>query len=228
MSDSWISPHHRRSEFHHPLSLDDKITIYEEQLYGWFLDVIDPLRENGAADFVILMTALSLVEGHAIYLQGEDSENRSKQFFKDTFKAMIRPVVRMSASISETNREDLLDKSAIMVYEQARCGFFHDGMTRYGIGLFRGDESGEPGPLTISYAEDRNVPLQISFHAPKFLDALKDYFKEYFAMLRDPANAAPRSAFEKGWFVLHENPVDETRLKPLIKAGVIEVIKVKS
>jgi hypothetical protein len=71
------------------------------------------------------VAALSLLFGYfepcAIYRKGEDSRGQSKTFFRAGFTEVLR-----KAPISES----LLGRIADMLYDEVRCGLFHEGMMR--------------------------------------------------------------------------------------------------
>jgi hypothetical protein len=70
--------------------VETAITIYEDQVRGWFFDHATNLeRVTDHAGLVTLLIVLSYIEGHAIFYRGEDSKNNSKKFFRESFIAVF-------------------------------------------------------------------------------------------------------------------------------------------
>lgn len=230
MEEIWISPNHTSSEFGSFLSIEQKIMLYEDQLNGWFLNIADQLKDEVAADFVILLIILSLIEGHSVYLTGEDSYRDSKNHFAEGFKKIIGPSIAFGNAINEFEKAELLLAAANTVYEQARCGLFHDGKTRYGIRLSRG-ETNKPAPPISIHIVEHNGPqvFRIDFNAFALLESVKSYFKTYFAELQESENELLRANFEKGWDILHQDILSEggrNRFGVLFHIGVFHYRKV--
>ncbi len=196
----WISPNHRVEDFSQPYSIDDLITIYEDRVRGWFLDIADKLTENVAADFATLMIVTAFFEGHAIYLEGKDSKDRSREAFKVGFKEVMRS--------QWTGSEKDLDATADMLWAQVRIGLFHTGMVYSQVGLFRGTETEEHPPVKIYPGSELmpglKEPDYLVLNALKLLKIVQEYFGKYIACLRDPNNSQERENFRKGWEICHK------------------------
>jgi hypothetical protein len=199
----YIGPKLRNTDFSWPLNLEDKITIYERRIRGWFLDVAARLNQlkTPDVDFVILLILMSFFEGHAMYLEGDTNtkpHGKSMQFFTKGFVTVVKSDVQFDSSISEEQKASLLESVAKMIYSEARCGLFHDGMIRHGITLYRGEKGQETQALEVHIDKDR---ISISFNAPKLLKIVDRYVQNYVARLRDPdsANDDLRTNFQKTW-----------------------------
>ncbi len=99
-----------------PRELQDKICIYERQVREWFLYPAEMLFKmmGEQASFEVLAICLPYIEGVQQYREGKSSNQKSKAFFKKSFQRIFA-----SCDLSET----FVD----VLYEQARCGLFHDG-----------------------------------------------------------------------------------------------------
>jgi len=133
----------------------NKILIYKDRVYGWFLEIADSLRNNRDSGFVILHIATAYIEGNQQLREGKSSVNGSKAFF-------IKGVKRIF------NKATISDKLLGDYYSQIRCGLFHDGMTKERVSL-----SGEY-PQPLSYM--RGIILVNPF---LYLEKIKEDFKQY-------------------------------------------------
>ncbi len=181
-----ISPHYETEKLESP-DIDDVIDIYEDRIRYW---VIEPAKllvnteHGGPAAFCVLLTYF---EGAWSYLIGESSSRRSKEFFKRGFADAFK---------ISGNPECLLLRVGQLIYEDARCGFFHDG-------LFRGK---------IFFAEmNRDIFITLPKHDGKLdLDgeiqsilidvnrcilAVEKHFNSTIAFLRDKSKMEKRAEF---------------------------------
>ncbi len=101
-----------------PTNVFDKIIIYERQNKGWFLEptlnmVLYKPEHKG---FLVLMSCLSYIEATQQYIEGRTSIDGSRLTF-------IRGINRIYPGKYSNDNIGRL-------YQQARCGIFHNGMTR--------------------------------------------------------------------------------------------------
>lgn len=96
-----------------------KVDVYEDRVEHWFLKPARELDLNHNHGFVVLMVCLAYVEGVEQYRSGRSANNASQAFF-------IRSADRLFRAFSVgTARQDWS-----LVYQAARCGLFHQGMTK--------------------------------------------------------------------------------------------------
>lgn len=144
-----------------PTDVFDKITIYERQTKGWFLEpTLRMVRYKPQhKGFLVLMSCLSYIEATQQYIEGQGSIGGSKETF-----------------IRGTNRiypEQFSDDNIKRLYQQARCGIFHDGMSRGQIIISKDfDES-------ISFTQD-----DIKINTKKFLKDIIDDFNNFINLLK--------------------------------------------
>jgi hypothetical protein len=156
----------------------------------WLLKPAEQLIRNPMGQIAGLALMLSYFEGVWIYVQGQDSKGRSKQFFREGFLDSFR---RTGQS------EKLLERVADVLYEDARCGFFHDAMSRGRI--YIGNHF--PGPLTVTLPKIGGVIDQtgiiesIVVHPPEFFQFIEGHLRDYVQRLRDVAEAELRGKFER-------------------------------
>ncbi len=181
------SDHHLKKD-----NTEVRVTVYEDQVRGWFFDqarILEKSSNHGA--FVLLLVILSYVEGHAIFYKGTDSKGNSKSFFRDAFKAIF--------PLKHSNSE-ILDKAVDELYHQVRCRLFHTGMIREKVVL-----SGEfSQSISIIPNEKGDDFLQIQINPHKALDEVENHFSHYIIRLRNPDEKKLRENFDKAWKMRHE------------------------
>ena len=169
-----------------PNNIDDKITIYERQVKRWFLEPAQKLccKDNEACTdkdlycFIVVMVAMSYVEGVEQYRQGEKSYRNSKEFFEKSIKRIL------GASTLET---DFFNQQLNKIYAPVRCGLFHNGIT--GDNVLLNDEYKE--------AIHINNENEIIINPKELLNAITEDFDSYICELRDTSNESLRENFEK-------------------------------
>jgi len=152
---------------------DTKILVYEDRVTGWFLQHGRLLQEHHDAAFVVLQVALAQIEGIEQYRRGLSSKGKESQFFCWGIKRIF----------SLTDANDLRLKE---FYKLVRCGLFHDGMTRAGVGIGNGFDRAldfHDGGIRIS--------------PNKFFDAVSADFAAYIAQLKELANVELRETFQR-------------------------------
>lgn len=201
----WLSPRYQSGAFPKPLSIESKMSIYEDRVWGWYLDVGKLLSKEVTADFVVLMIILAFFEGHAMYLIGEDYKSKPSGFlFKYGFKRLLTSVMKIEIEEIEVkedanadSREKIIDQAADMMWKQARNGLFHEGMTKRGIGLSRNLK--DTLRLRGKSVPPDKIEVHLTINVPTLLDAVIYYFQQYTTQLRDPGNAELRDNFNSTW-----------------------------
>jgi hypothetical protein len=183
-----ISPNFPSEKLDSP-SLEDLIDIFEDRLGGWLLGPAKKLLAHPGDQIAGFALSLSYFEGISIYLRGEDSRNRSRQFFRDGFVDVFRPS-RLEAA--------LLERVADVLYEDGRCGFFHDAMVRPRV--FFSDHFGEPLVIALPKVNGVIDPAgeiqSIVVHCPKYFEYLEGHFTKYVARLRNSSESDLRQKFQ--------------------------------
>lgn len=181
-----ISPSFRDSKLDSP-SIDDVIDVYEDRVRNWLLAPAKVLLEQehgGPAAFCILLTYF---EGACSYARCQSSKNRSKEFFSrgfvDVFKSSNAP-------------ETLLLRVGELLYSDARCGFFHDGMFRERVYFA---EMNRDIVVTLP-KKDGVLDLQgeiasVLIDVRRCYSAVLRHFDAAITRLRDPQSVPERDAF---------------------------------
>ncbi|MCD4687161.1 MAG: hypothetical protein K8S97_14635 [Anaerolineae bacterium] len=186
----YSSPKYLNTHFQLPLSIDDAITVFDDQFHGWFLDIGKKLVNDVAADFVTLMIVAAYFEAIEMFFKGEDSNKRSKEFFIDGFRRVFA-VPRPEPPPPHVP----VDVVAKQLYDQMRCGLFHAGMTRHQIQVTRNmPENQMLGLQTM----DDGINYYV-LNVPVLLTAVIYHFRDYLSELRNPANEDLRANFRVAW-----------------------------
>ena len=198
MRNIWISPSYQDTDFSFPHSLDTKITLFEDRVLGWKLDIADklingsqeesPIRHSGYATLDIVFSYFEMIAKYEAGFTGRESEKYFKQGvysvfpeFKDTPPPEQIPFSPLGNVVS------LIDVVLGLMYEGIRCGLYHSGITNGKIFL--------TGEIKTPMAFDlQNQMLIINPHL--LVPNLKAHLKNYVERLRDTNNTDLRTKFE--------------------------------
>lgn len=139
-----------------PNNIDDKILIYKRQVEEWFLKRAQRLCRRKVNDFLVVMIAVSYIEGVEQYRKGEDSNRRSQEFFSRSVRRIF-------------NIQNVSNDQISSLYKHLRCGLFHNGMSGDAVVLNRKIKSA----LVFS---DRGT---IDINPKLFLAAVVQDFNQY-------------------------------------------------
>ena len=171
-------------------NIETHIAVYEDQIRGWFHDQARILEKSSSdAGFVILLVVLAYIEQYAIFSKGQDSKGRSKEFFKDGFKAIF------PLTSKEANNPDDLDQVIESLYYQMRNGLFHTGMTRSKVILSGANEF----TINVEYTPSSQSVERISVNPHAMLNTIENHLADYVMLLRNPEETQLRTNFEKAW-----------------------------
>lgn len=169
-------------------NIETRIAIYEDRIRGWFHDQARILEKaSDHCGYVLLMVAISYIEGHAMFLRGESSKGKSQVFFnigfKDVFKCENKPPL--------ANEDEVIKE----IYDQVRSGLFHHGMTKGKVRL-----SGEyDKSIHIRLRSGTSDVLVIELNPHRMLDTIEQHLSRYVCRLRDPKEKELRQNFEEAW-----------------------------
>ena len=175
--DFWVTPKRRLSDLPKDITLDIKISIFQERIEGWQLDIADYLinseKAHKDAGFAVLDILLSYFEMIAKYHHGYSGEFKSKYYFG-------KGVDLVFPEYKGTSMSSLL-------YRGARCGMYHVSTTKNRQIRLEG------GSIpSITYDGEKMI---INPH--KLVSDLKKHFKNYIEKLRDESNSRSRHNFER-------------------------------
>jgi len=200
-----ISPNYPDTKLDNP-SVDDLIDVFEDRVRLWVLrpakDLLDT-QDGRIAGFCLILTYF---EGIWSYIEGRGSQRRSKEFFEKAFVDVFR-----TANL----KEKLLRRVAAILYADARCGFFHDGMFRERI-YFASLSGGE---MLVTLPKNRGQldedgQIQSLLIDPRhFYSAVERHFDRFISSIRVPKNTAERTKFRTAF----KEQCDWEALGPVIR-----------
>jgi len=198
MRNLWISPSYQDTDFPHPHSLDTRITLFEDRVLGWKLDIADqlingsqeksPIRYSGYATLDIVISYFEMIAKYEAGFNGRESEKYFKQGVYSVFPEFknISPPAQTPLS-PVGNVVSLIDVVLDLMYEGIRCGLYHSGITNGKIFL--------TGEIKTPMAFD--LQLQMLIVNPHLLvPKLKIHLQDYVGRLRDANNADLRTKFK--------------------------------
>lgn len=170
--------------------LDRMIDVFEDRTSGWFLNYAKQLNESddNHCDFAVLKLTFSYFEMIEQYLSGKESHMASPEFFKKGILKVFPHLSRLP-NASQTRALEIL-------YENARCGFYHSGMTK---GHFFTRDHGLEG---VDFKEGT-----IYIDRYKFVDAITQHLRTYVSELREEHNDELRANFKIVWETVNNGKI---------------------
>jgi hypothetical protein len=182
-----ISPNYSDTKLDNP-SVDDLIDVLEDRVRLWVLrpakDLVDT-QDGRIGGFCLILTYF---EGIWSYIEERGSQGRSKEFFEKGFVDVFR-----TANL----KEKLLQRVAAILYADARCGFFHDGMFRERIYFASLSEGEMLVTLPKNHGQvDEDGQIQSLLIDPRrFYSAVERHFDRFISSLRVAKNTTERTKF---------------------------------
>lgn len=176
--------------------IEDKIDVFEDQISGWLLRHAQALcsggySERANAGFAVLAIVGSYFEAIESYHCGFESRGKSKRFFRGGFLKVF-PDLPASLKASGHSSPGLDKQIADDVYEQLRCGLFHEALAKHRV-LIRKDTA----PIGFMLEKTTGEVGSIIIDPEKFVAAVSNHFQHYLAVLRDSAQTSLRLNFER-------------------------------
>jgi hypothetical protein len=186
--ETFISPNYTQEKLDKP-TIDDLVDVFKDRVLNWLFEPAKKLIIEKDGCFGALCLLLTYFEGIWTYITGVDSKGKSKKYFNDAFLDLFR---------SSDHPADLLKRVAEIMYEDGRCGFFHDGMLRNRIFLTELNEIDML--ITLPRKPDGNVDIDGQIKSilidPKyFMAAIERHFIGYLLCLRNPNEKVRRENF---------------------------------
>jgi len=184
---NFISPSFTHEKLESP-TYEDLVDVFEDRVHKWFLLPASKLLEFPNCDVAAVALLLNYFESIEIYLSGQESKNRSAEFFARGF-----------GRVFSVQHPTLSAKIAAAFYDQARCGFAHDGMFRNRVFFSKA----RPDPILVTWPkkdgvidESREVESFI-INPRRFYDSIQLHFDRYIERLREGADTEMGCAFVK-------------------------------
>jgi len=197
MGTTWlISPRFLNSKLS-GATLDDKIDVFKDRMEGWFLRHAAALSsadyaDRGNAGFAALTVVASYFEAIECYYTGQESRNRSREFFIRGFLKVFPDLPGVLRGQGHASPDDLADQIAEDVYKQLRCGLLHEALPRHRL-LLREDTA----PVGFMIHKSTGDVGSIVVDPAKFVGAVQAHLQVYVGKLRDPTEDVLRHNFER-------------------------------
>lgn len=188
-----LSPHYDHKKLEHP-TLSDMIDVFEDSWMGFVFSPAEKLLSYPDGDVAAMTLLTSYFEAIWIYLTGEDSDGKSKEFFANGFGRIF------SADSPGT------DIAATAIYKHIRCGLAHTGMLTHRVNFSR------VGGKAFFLIYPKNPDGSLNMSAPvasiivnpkRMYDGVTQHFRAYVAALRsgerDDLTIPFQSAVTKLW-----------------------------
>lgn len=183
---NFISPNYSTKKLE-SASYEDLVDVFEDRIRYWFLHPAERLLEFPHCQIAAIALLIAYFEGIEIFVRGEDSKNRSFEFFANGFSKVFS---------SDHENKDSSKAIARAIYDQARCGFAHDGMFRNRV--FFSDVPSRP--LLVSFRKmngilDLSKFESIVINPLRFFESIRIHFESYVKILREGSNSTLKYAF---------------------------------
>ena len=167
---------------------EDLVDVFEDRMRNWFLMPAKRLLEIPHCQIAAVGLLMTYFEGIEIYLSGEDSKNRSFEFFAKGFSRVF-PIQH-----KDRNARRFVLRA---IYDQVRCGFAHDVMSRNRV--FFSDVPSKP--IIISFPKKNGISdiskiESIVINPRLFFESIKNHFEDYLKSLRNGTDESIRQSFE--------------------------------
>jgi len=186
----FLSPNFETDKLDDP-TFDDVVDVFKDRMLYWLFEPAKKLLKERDDYFCALSLLLSYFEGIWSYVTGEDSRGKSKIFFKEAFVDVFN-----SSGMSK----ELSEKVSDVLYEDGRCGLFHDTMVRRRVcisELNHGDML-----VTLPRKKDGTIDKEgtiesVIIDPRRFTAAVERHFVGYLCSLRNPDETQKRDNFLK-------------------------------
>ena len=183
-----ISPHFSDEKLDKP-SIDDLVDIFEDRIRFWTFEPVKSLLQEETANVAAFCLLLTYFEAIWSYIFCQDSNHKSQQFFREAFVDVFR-----NGGISIT----LLGRIGGILYEDARCGFFHDSMFRERIYFAEMNRDLVVTLPKVNGKIDEAGEIQSILIDPnRFYIAIEKHFTNYINKLRSRSETKQRLEFQK-------------------------------
>lgn len=183
----FVSPRYDHSKLENP-SLTDLVDVFEDSWRGYVLEPAEMLLRHAGCDVAAMALETSYFEAIAIYMTGEDSVGKSKQFFVSGFSRCFN-----------ANTQGI-EVAAKEIYKHIRCGLAHTGMLTPRVNFTR--EGAHPFYVTFPKNPDGSLDLKapaasIVVNPQRMHESILRHFEQYIKDLRGGSRQDLTDAFQK-------------------------------
>lgn len=162
------------------------------------------------AGFAILTLVTVYFEPIEAYHTGRASKHQSKAFFRRGFLRVFPQLVATLQNSSFADASNLADQIADEIYDQLRCGLFHEAGTKNKLIIGTGEK-----PLGFMLETATGSVGSIFIDPCKFLAEVDNHLHGYVAQLRDLSQVDLRQKFE-AFFDTRISRNNQTILPPIV------------
>jgi len=188
-----ISPNFDDEKLNDPTH-SDLVDVLEDRFRNWILNPARELSKTDAGLVPAMTLALTYPEGIWCYKSRSRSDVRSKEFFTCAFASVFQ---------SSDLESEILIRVGQLLYQEARCGLFHEGMSRGRILLSRD----APDPISVTFPKhdgvlDTTAEIVSLFINPReFAEELDLDLVRFVTSLREAPSAESESFCRDYWEV---------------------------
>lgn len=182
-----LSPSYSNDKLDNP-SFSDLVDVFEDLWRNCFFSPVDLLLKVPNGDIAAMSVLCSYFEAIAGYINGEDTNRRSKEFFVKGFCLAFR-----------SDSPDI-HKAAEAIYKHIRCGLAHEGMLSHKVNYSRTGEK----PFFLTYRKSSDGSLDIAagvvsiiVNPLRMYQGVLHHFDGYISALREANNQALIDAFQR-------------------------------
>ena len=169
-----LSPRYDHEKLEDP-TLSDLIDVFEDSWMGFVFSPAKTLLSYPDGDVAAMTLITSYFEAIWIYLTGEDSDRKSREYF-------VKGFCRVFSADSPG-----IEIAAKAIYKHIRCGLAHTGMLTHRVNFSRG------GSKAFFLTYPKNPDGSLNMIAPvasiivnpmRMYDGVSQHFQTYVAALR--------------------------------------------
>jgi hypothetical protein len=188
MTAYFVSPTYTHEKLNAP-SYADLVDVFEDRIRHWLLEPVKHLLKTQHGVVPAVALSLGYFEGIEIYFSGQDSNGRSKEFFRCGFQRVFAPA---------PSGAHVFDEIVNAIYVHGRCGFAHDGLFRNRV-FFSGTR---PEPLNVTWPRRNGQFIQdghlesVIINPTSFCAGVEQHFSKYVSDLRAAIDLTLKTNFE--------------------------------
>lgn len=183
----YVSQSFDHSKLNNP-SLTDLIDVFEDSWQGYVFEPAKTLLRHSGGEVAAMTLVVSYFEAIWIYMSGEDSKGKSKEFFVNGFRCCF------CADMPG------IDIAAMEIYKHIRCGLAHTGMLKRKVNFScKGKHAFYlTYPKCLDGALNMNKPVaSIVVNPSRMFEGVLEHFEGYVKKLRSGAREDLVVPFEK-------------------------------
>ena len=178
-----ISPNYDVTKLTKPVSIETYIDIYEDRIRFWMIEPAKILSRYQHGGYAICSLLVSYFESFAIYLTGENSQNKSKKFISEGLFSVFPYLLEKKYTPEQ------IEEIKTIMYVNFRCGLYHTGLPKDKIILVQSKY-----PFTYATNSNENV-VELQVDTSKLILAIEHHFNNYVCKLRDKNEIEIRENF---------------------------------